>query len=70
MSNGYESGKILIVFELNPSEEWNKDSGYTFHMTPRRDWLFKFKQIAGGKVLMGNDKSYSVISIGYLRFKL
>lgn len=32
------------------------DSGCTFHMTPRRELLFNFKQIEGGKVLMGNDQ--------------
>ena len=32
------------------------DLGCTFHITtPRKDWLFDFKDVQGGKVLMGND---------------
>ena len=50
--------------------EWVMDSGYTFHITSRQDWLYDFKAIRGGKVLMGNDHTCELTEIGYIRFKL
>ena len=55
VSDGYDSCEGLTISELKPGDEWILDSGCTFHMTPRRDWLMNFKKIDGGKVLMGND---------------
>ena len=39
-------------------------------MTPRRDWLFNFKNIEGGKVLMGNNQSYNITGIESIKFKM
>ena len=68
--DGYESGKGLTILKLSSRNEWIMNSGCTFHMTSRRDWLLNFKQIEGGKVLMGNDQSCSIIGIGSIRFKI
>ena len=69
-NTGYDSSEGLTISELSPGDEWILDSGCTFHMTPRKDWLINFKQIEGGKVLMGNDHSCNVTGSGSVRFKL
>ena len=43
------------------------DSGCTFHITPDRDVLFDFKEIDGGKVLMGNNTFSEVKGMGKLK---
>ena len=52
-NSGYDSGEGLIISDFSPGDEWILDSGCTFHMTPRRDWLINYKPIEGRKVLMG-----------------
>ena len=55
---------ILTVSLQDPMREWVMDSGCTFHITPERDVLFDFKEIDGGKVLMGNNTQCEVKGIG------
>ncbi|GJW68955.1 hypothetical protein Tco_0123379 [Tanacetum coccineum] len=46
--------------EINLSEErfleWIMDYGGSYHMTPKRDFLFDFKEFNGCTVLLGDDK--------------
>ncbi|WZZ59084.1 hypothetical protein YC2023_059191 [Brassica napus] len=58
---------ILTASEKDPKSEWAMDSGCTFHITPDRDALFDFKEIDGGKVLMGNNTFSEVKGIGKLK---
>jgi hypothetical protein len=44
-------------------EEWLVDSGASFHMTPHREWFFKYERYDGG------DESKTKI-IGQGKFKL
>ena len=46
------------------------DSGCTYHMIPKKEFMFNFKAIDGGRVLMGNDQTCSVTSIGSVKFQL
>ena len=57
MSQGYESSEVLIVSSNDSREEWIMDSGYTFHMTPRKEWFIDYRELNEGKVLMGNNNS-------------
>lgn len=40
------------------------DSGCTFHITPRRELLTKFKEFDGNKVMMGNNTHCMVRGMG------
>ena len=33
------------------------DSGGSYHMTPRRDFLYDFKGVDGGSVQLGNNRT-------------
>ena len=39
-------------------------------MTPRKEFLFNFRSVDGGKVLMGNDQTCNVNGIGSVKFQL
>ena len=58
---------ILTASEKDPKSEWVMDSGCTFHITPDRDVLFDFKEIDGGKVLMGNNTFSEVKGMGKVK---
>ncbi|GKA08193.1 retrovirus-related pol polyprotein from transposon TNT 1-94 [Tanacetum coccineum] len=51
-SEGYDNGDLLMAVSEERLLEWIMDSGGSFHMTPRRDFLFDFKEFNGGTVLL------------------
>ncbi|GKE99104.1 retrovirus-related pol polyprotein from transposon TNT 1-94 [Tanacetum coccineum] len=46
------------------------DSGGSFHMTPRRDFLFDFKEFNGGTVLLGDNRACVIMGIGKVRVQM
>nr|GEW22315.1 hypothetical protein [Tanacetum cinerariifolium] len=44
--------------------EWIMDSDGSFYMTPRRDFLFDFKEFNGGTVLLGDNRACAIMGIG------
>lgn len=62
-----ERPMILTASSQDPKKEWVLVSGCTFHITPEKDLLFDFKEIDGGKVLMGNNTHSEVKGIGKLK---
>ena len=67
---GYDNAEVLVVLEEDSQKDWILDSRCTFHMCPNKGWFENYKQIDGGTVLLGNNKSCKVIGIGSLRIKL
>nr|GEV62202.1 hypothetical protein [Tanacetum cinerariifolium] len=63
-SEGYDNGDLLMAMSEERILEWIMDSGGSFHMTPRRDFLFDFKEFNGGTVLLGDNKACVIIGIG------
>ncbi|EXB30868.1 hypothetical protein L484_012398 [Morus notabilis] len=37
--------KVLTVSQIDSKDEWIMDSGCTFHMTLKRDWLIDYKSL-------------------------
>ena len=70
VSNDYDSGEVLMTSTTQVDDEWIMDLAYTYHMTPRKEFLFNFQEVNGGKVLMGNDQACSVTGIGLVMFQL
>ena len=46
------------------------DSGCSFHMTLKKHWLQNFKEINGGKVLLGNNYECKGQGVGDVRLKM
>ena len=70
ITQGYESGEVLTMCTAQADDQWLMDLGCTYHMTSRKDLLFDFKVLNGGKVLMGNDQTCSVTGIGLVKIQL
>ena len=39
----------------------------SYHMTPRRDFLFDFKEFNGGTVLLGDNRACAIKGTGKVR---
>ncbi|GJR86957.1 retrovirus-related pol polyprotein from transposon TNT 1-94 [Tanacetum coccineum] len=63
-SEGYENGDLLMAVIEERFLEWIIDSGGSFHMTPRRDFLFDFKEFNGGTVLLGDNTACAIKGTG------
>nr|ABD63150.1 Putative retroelement pol polyprotein, related [Asparagus officinalis] len=49
---------------------WMLDSGATYHVTPRRDWFSSFERLDGGVIIMENDQSCGICTIGTVRIRM
>ena len=63
-SDGLDNAEVLIVSTVQSNNEWIMNSRSTYHVTPRKEFFFNFRQLDGGKVLMGNDQTCNVNGIG------
>ncbi|GJT25022.1 retrovirus-related pol polyprotein from transposon TNT 1-94 [Tanacetum coccineum] len=59
-SEGYDNGDLLMAVSEKRFLEWIMDSGGSFHMTPKRDFLFDFKEFNGGTVLLGDNRACAI----------
>ncbi|GJV24694.1 retrovirus-related pol polyprotein from transposon TNT 1-94 [Tanacetum coccineum] len=69
-SEGYDNGDLLMAVSEERFLEWIMDSGGSFHMTPRRDFLFDFKEFNGGTVLLGNNRACAIKGTGKVRVQM
>ncbi|GKC51681.1 retrovirus-related pol polyprotein from transposon TNT 1-94 [Tanacetum coccineum] len=69
-SEGYDNGDLLMAVSEERFLEWIMDSGGSFHITPRRDFLFDFKEFNGGTVLLGNNRACAIMGIGKVRVQI
>ncbi|GJV12522.1 retrotransposon protein, putative, ty1-copia subclass [Tanacetum coccineum] len=59
-SEDYDNGDLLMAVSEERFLEWIIDSGGSFHMTPRRDFLFDFKEFNAGTVLLGDNRACAI----------
>ncbi|GJX79331.1 retrovirus-related pol polyprotein from transposon TNT 1-94 [Tanacetum coccineum] len=69
-SEGYDNGNLLMAVSEERFLEWIMDFGGSFHMTPRMDFLFDFKEFNGGTVLLGNNRACAIMGIGKVRVQM
>ncbi|GKD82709.1 retrovirus-related pol polyprotein from transposon TNT 1-94 [Tanacetum coccineum] len=69
-SEGYDNGDLLMAVSEERFLEWIMDSGGSFHMTPRRDFLFDFKEFNGGTVLLGDNRACAIMGIRKVRVQM
>nr|GEW57573.1 retrovirus-related Pol polyprotein from transposon TNT 1-94 [Tanacetum cinerariifolium] len=66
-SDDYNNGDLLMAMSEERFLEWIINFGGSFHMTPRMDFLFDFKEFNGGTVLLGDNRACANIGIGKVR---
>nr|GEV44535.1 putative reverse transcriptase domain-containing protein [Tanacetum cinerariifolium] len=69
-SEGYDNGDLLMVVSEERFLEWIMNSGGSYHMKPRRDFLFDFKEFSGDTVLLGDNGECSIMRIGKVRVQM
>nr|GEY07944.1 putative reverse transcriptase domain-containing protein [Tanacetum cinerariifolium] len=69
-SEGYDNGDLLMAVSEERFLEWIMDSGGSFYMTPRRDFLFDFKEFNGGTVLLDDNRACTIMRIGKVRVQM
>ncbi|GKC60939.1 retrovirus-related pol polyprotein from transposon TNT 1-94, partial [Tanacetum coccineum] len=67
---GHDNGDLLMSMIGEMFLEWIMDSGGSYHMTPRRDFLFDFKEFNGGTVLPGDNRACVVMGTGKVRVQM
>jgi len=65
---GLVASEVNISEDKNDQEEWIMDTGCSFHMTPRKEYLINFEKAKSGKVRMANNSYSEVKGIGSVRF--
>ncbi|KAJ0844964.1 putative RNA-directed DNA polymerase [Helianthus annuus] len=66
----YESADVLMVTKMESSLLWILDSGYSYHMTPHREFFKELKMESQGYVQLGDDHPCQIKGIGTISFKL
>ncbi|GJS90771.1 retrovirus-related pol polyprotein from transposon TNT 1-94 [Tanacetum coccineum] len=69
-SKGYDNSDLLMAVSEERFLEWIMDYGGSFHMTPKRDFLFDFKEFNGGAVLLGDNRACAIMGIGKVRVQM
>nr|GEY65773.1 retrovirus-related Pol polyprotein from transposon TNT 1-94 [Tanacetum cinerariifolium] len=67
---GHDNGDLLMVVSEERFLEWIIDSGGSYHMKHRKDFLFDFKEFSGDTVLLGDNGACSVMRIGKVRVQM
>nr|GEV60749.1 hypothetical protein [Tanacetum cinerariifolium] len=57
---GYENGDLLITVSEERFLDWIMDSGGSYHMTLRMEFIFDFKEFNGGTVFLGDNKACAI----------
>ncbi|GKB80223.1 zinc finger, CCHC-type containing protein [Tanacetum coccineum] len=68
-SNAY-FGETLMVVGNDEMTELVMDSGGSYHMTHRRDFLNDFKVVDGGSVQLGDNRTCTIKGIGKVKIQL
>ncbi|GJT37626.1 hypothetical protein Tco_0937491 [Tanacetum coccineum] len=63
-TEGYENGDMLMEVIKEMFLEWIMDSSGSYHMTPRRHFLFDFKEFNGGMIFLGDNRACTIRGIG------
>ncbi|KAG8490652.1 hypothetical protein CXB51_013912 [Gossypium anomalum] len=68
----YSNGELLATSVNNSkvSEEWVLNSGCTFHMSPNRDWFTTYETVSESIILMRNNASCKIASVGTIKVKM
>jgi len=69
-SEGYESAGALTVTCWEPEKVWVLDSGCSYHICPRKEYIQTMELKEGGVVRLGNNKACKIQGMGTIRLKI
>ncbi|GKF90110.1 hypothetical protein Tco_0264073, partial [Tanacetum coccineum] len=56
----YDSANVIMAMSVQKLLDWIMDSGGSYYVTYKRDYLFDFEEYDGGNILLGDDRECSV----------
>jgi hypothetical protein len=67
-----EGGDVYLASSRTHAdhEAWLVESSASFHMTPHREWFYKYERYDGGNVFIGDDSKTIIIGQGKVKLRL
>ncbi|GJU74673.1 zinc finger, CCHC-type containing protein [Tanacetum coccineum] len=65
----YDSANVMMAMSVEELLDWIMNSGGSYHMTYKRDYLFDFEKYEDGNVLLGDGRECRVRGTGTLEKK-
>ncbi|GJV04578.1 zinc finger, CCHC-type containing protein [Tanacetum coccineum] len=59
-ADGYDSADVMMAMSVEELLDWIMDSGGSYHITYRRDYLVDFEEYDGGNILLGDGRECRV----------
>ncbi|GKD06403.1 hypothetical protein Tco_1181377, partial [Tanacetum coccineum] len=65
-ANSYDNADVMMAMSVEELLDWIMDSGGSYHITYRRDYLVDFEEYDGGNILLGDGRECRVWGTGTL----
>ncbi|GJZ29061.1 hypothetical protein Tco_0573708, partial [Tanacetum coccineum] len=59
-ADGYDNADVIMAMSIKELLDWIMDSGSSYYITYKRDYLVDFKEYDGGNILLGDDRECRV----------
>ncbi|GJX40241.1 hypothetical protein Tco_0255231 [Tanacetum coccineum] len=59
-ADGYDNADVMIAMSVEELLDWIMDSGSSYYITYRRDYLVDFKEYDGGNIMLSDSREYCV----------
>ncbi|KAL4284674.1 hypothetical protein GQ457_16G014350 [Hibiscus cannabinus] len=66
----YSDGDMLSISTSQLLDAWILGSGYSYHITPNREWFSTYMSVNSGSVYLGYDRCCNIVGIGEVRIKM
>ncbi|GJR03927.1 zinc finger, CCHC-type containing protein [Tanacetum coccineum] len=66
----YNSADVMMAMSVEELLDWIMDSGGSYHITYRRDYLFDFEKYDGGSILFGDGRKCRVRGTGKVQVQM
>ncbi|GJX08360.1 zinc finger, CCHC-type containing protein, partial [Tanacetum coccineum] len=66
-ADGYDNADVMMAISVEELLDWIMDSGSSYYVTYRRDYLVDFKEYDGGNILLGDGRECRVRGTGTRR---
>ncbi|GJS65125.1 hypothetical protein Tco_0679689 [Tanacetum coccineum] len=69
-ADGYDNADVMMAMSVEELLDWIMDSGSSYYITYRRDYLVDFKEYDGGNILLGDGRECRVQGTGKVQVQM
>lgn len=66
----YDSADVIMAMSVEQLLDWIMDSGGSYHMTYRRDYLFDFEEYDSSNILLGDGRECHIRGTGKVQVQM